>query len=89
MRERIARREASAIVVISRNLVALLLLLKDSPPPPKTGESPVPGACSKIAATRSTETIIWKIEIIIRPIIYVLAPQMQVFPDHDITGNLL
>jgi hypothetical protein len=78
---------ASTIVAISRNFVALLLLLKDSPPPPKTGDKPVPGACRRIAATRSVETIIWKMVIIITPIIYVLLPEMQAFVHRDKAGN--
>ena len=75
------------IVAIRRNFVALLLLLKDSPPPPKTGESPVPGAWSKIAVIKRTDITICIMVIIIRPIIYVLLPEMQAFVSHDRAGN--
>jgi hypothetical protein len=69
MSERIARNVVSVTVIAIRIFWALLLLLNVSPPPPKTGERPVPGACKRIAVTRSTEMIICKIVIIISPII--------------------
>lgn len=65
MSEKIARSEARTMVAIRRNLVALLLLRNASPPPPKTGDSPVPGACSKIAATSKIETTTCKMVITI------------------------
>ncbi len=72
MSEKTASIVESEIVVIRRNFCALRLLLKDSPPPPKTGERPVPGACKRIAVTKSAAIMICKIVITISPIIYVL-----------------
>ena len=77
MSERMPKIVASTIVAMSRNFVALLLLRKASPPPPKTGDKPVPGACSKIAVTRRIETIICKMVNTISPIIYHFAIIMQ------------
>ena len=76
------------IVATIKNFCALLLLRNASPPHPNTGESPVPGACNIIAATRSIEITICIIEIIITPIIYVLISEMQVFVRHDKVGIL-
>lgn len=89
---------AKATVAIRRNLCALLLLLYASPPPPKTGESPVPGACNKIAVTKRTETTTCRIENTIGTIIpfkpafanfqFALQLWLLIFPHHDELENL-
>lgn len=59
--ERIARSVARVTVETIKNFCTLRLLRYASPPLPKTGDNPVPGACNRIAAIRSTEIIICKI----------------------------
>lgn len=78
-RTRIAERP---IVAITNTFCALLLLRNASPPPPKTGESPDPGACKRIAATRRTATTIWNIDNAIGGLYHFTKHLHNVFYNH-------